>query len=305
MKVIFDTDPGIDDAMALLYLNAAPHLNLIGITTILGNASIEQVTTNACILCDCFNITAPVFKGAAQSLDGSAGDYPDFVHGRDGLGDVGNPAPTSKASTESAVDYLLRITSEHPGEVTIIAVGRLTNLGLALQQDPAFAERVERIVLMGGSVSHEGNVTPWAEANIIGDPEAAHLVFQSGIPVTMVGLDVTMRTQMTDEYLKDLTSQLGALGDFLSAINKPYARYYMDRFGLSSIPIHDSSAVAYADEPALFTVKRGLIECELNGEQRGRTLFTEGIEGPHQVCLLVKSDEMLTRYRKTVLKHYV
>ena len=303
MKVVFDTDPGIDDAMALLYLHACPSLQLLGITTVLGNASIDQCTINACVLCDRFGIDSPVYRGAGAALDGTVGDYPDFVHGTNGLGDVPLDPPRTQPGDRPASQYLCEIAREHPGEITVLAVGRLTNLALAIEQDDSFARNIAGLVIMGGAVEEPGNVTEWAEANIIGDPEAASIVFRSGIPVTLVGLDVTIKTRLSPAYLTELTAPLGELGQFLQDINRCYASYNLERYGSPAFPVHDSSAVGCADQPGLFHMKRGTLSCVLDGEQRGRTLFTEG-DGPHKVCTRVNSGALLNRYREVVLAHY-
>lgn len=298
MKAVFDTDPGIDDAMALIYLHSLrDKIDLLGITTILGNASIENCTRNACYLCDVFNIDCPVFQGAGTSFDGSPpGDYPDFVHGRNGLGDIDIPEPQTLVQTQAAADYLVDAARLHAGELTLIAVGRLTNLAMAIQKDPGFSRNLKEIIIMGGAWQCEGNVTPYAEANIIGDPEAARIVFNAGTPLTMVGLDVTMKTRFTPQYFNDLCNSLGPTGEFLHAINQTYSRYHKISMNWDESPVHDPSAIAYADDRSVFDTARGWLDCMLEGEQRGRTLFTESPDGPHHVCTDVDSARLLDRY---------
>lgn len=297
MKVIFDTDPGIDDAMALIYLQGLrDRIELLGITTILGNASIEDCTRNACFLCDVFDIDAPVYQGSGVAVNGTTpDDYPDFVHGSNGLGDIDIPA-VKTAVTGKAVEFLVETARRLAGDLVIIAVGRLTNLALALEADPAFAGNVKEIVIMGGAWQCEGNVTPFAEANIIGDPEAAKKVFDAGIPLTMVGLDVTMKTRITADYLRDLCDSLGDLGTFLWTINRAYAKYHKDSMNWDESPVHDPSAIAFADNPSIFTTTRGKLDCVLDGEERGRTTFVPAEQGPHHVCVDVDSPALLERY---------
>ncbi len=304
MKAIFDTDPGIDDAMALIYLHGLREkIELLGITTILGNASIEDCTRNARYLCDQFGIDTPVYQGSGVAVDGTTpDDYPDFVHGANGLGDVDIPEPATSLQPESAVDYLINASMQHEGELTLLAVGRLTNVALAMQADSEFAGRLKHIIIMGGAWQCEGNVTPFAEANIIGDPEAAKIVFDSGVPLVMVGLDVTMKTRFTREFLKDLCSELDELGEFLYAINRAYAAYHKTSMDWDESPVHDPSAIAYADNPSLFTTAPGRLDCVLEGEERGRTVFIESGDGPHKVCIDVDSDALIERYRN-VLTH--
>ncbi len=304
-KVIFDTDPGIDDAMALLYLHACDNLELLGITTILGNASIENCTNNALFLCEQFGIAAPVYRGADRSVTGEQPeDYPDFVHGLNGLADIQVKVAGKSAEDQDACTFLLESSNANPGEITIIAVGRLTNIAMALNKDPTFANRVKEIIFMGGAATCEGNVTAWAEANIIGDPEAASMVFNSNIPLVMVGLDVTLQTRMSQPFVNSLMPDLSPLRSLLLSINKVYASYYKTSQDWDDFPVHDSSAIAYAHNPNLFGTKHGQLSCILDGAQRGRTVFAPGQSGNHRVCLSVDSNAMLDDYLRNVTAAY-
>ncbi len=304
-KVIFDTDPGIDDAMALLYLHACDNLELLGITTVPGNASIENCTNNALFLCEQFGVDAPVYRGADRSVTGEQpGDYPHFVHGTNGLADIDVRVAGKSTEDQDACSFLLEASITNPGEITIVAVGRLTNIALAINQDPAFTSRVKEIIIMGGAANCEGNVTPWAEANIIGDPEAAAIVFNAGIPLVMVGLDVTLETRMTHAFLSSLTSGLPQLQHLLLSINKVYAAFYKTSQDWDDFPVHDSSAVAYAHNPTMFGTEQGRLTCILDGEQRGRTVFAPDQDGCHRVCLSVDSTAMLDDYLANVTAAY-
>lgn len=304
-KVIFDTDPGIDDAMALLYLHACDNLELLGITTILGNASIENCTNNALFLCEQFGVDAPVYRGADQCVNGEQpADFPDFVHGKNGLADIDVTIAGKTVEDQDACSFLLETTKTNPGEITIVAVGRLTNIALAINKDRAFTTRVKEIIFMGGAANCEGNVTPWAEANIIGDPEAAATVFNSGIPLVMVGLDVTLMTRMSHDFLDTLTSGLPKLQNLLLSINKVYADFYKTSQGWDEFPVHDSSAIAYAHNPNMFGAEHGQLTCILDGAERGRTVFVAEPSGYHRVCLSVDSTAMLDDYLKNVTAAY-
>ena len=303
--VVLDTDPGIDDAMALLYLHACDNLELLGITTILGNASIENCTNNALFLCEQFDIFAPVYRGADRGVTGKQPEnYPDFVHGMNGLADIKVKVAGKSAEDQDACTYLLESSNANPGEITIIAVGRLTNIALALNKDPTFANRVKEIIFMGGAANCEGNVTVWAEANIIGDPEAASIVFNSSIPLVMVGLDVTLLTRMSHSFLDSLTSDLAPLQSLLLSINKVYANFYKTSQNWDEFPVHDSSAIAYAHNPKIFSTEQGQLTCILDGEQRGRTVFVPSTSGNHRVCLSVDSNALLDDYFKNVTAAY-
>ena len=299
--VIFDTDPGIDDAMALFYLAALPQAEMLGVTTVCGNASIEHCTRNALYLKERFGLAAPVYKGAGKPLLGGRNDsYPDFVHGRNGLGEVAVKVDAARCEAAAADDFIVEAAKAHSGELVIIAVGRLTNLAKAFAKAPRLKDELRALVVMGGAYKTKGNVTPYAEANIFGDPEAAEAVFRSGAPLTMVGLDVTFATMMDDAYLDSLCGQLGETGSFLRKIAEFYMGHHKNNLQLSSFPVHDSSAIAYFDQPQLFTVERGSLSCQLNGEERGRTLFTPDPQGPHQVCATVQSAALLARYAEAM-----
>jgi inosine-uridine nucleoside N-ribohydrolase len=304
-KVIFDTDPGIDDAMALLYLHACDNMELLGITTIYGNASIENCTNNTLFLCEQFGVAAPVYRGANRSLTGEKpGNYPDFVHGKNGLADIDVKVSEKSVEDQDASSFLVESTEANPNEITIIAVARLTNIALGINKDPTFASRVKEIIFMGGAANCEGNVTTWAEANIVGDPEAASVVFNSGIPLVMVSLDVTVLTRMSHGFLDSLTSGMVQQKDLLLSINKVYASYYKTSQDWNEVPVHDSSAIAYAHNPNMFGTEHGRLSCILDGEQRGRTVFAPGPSGNHRVCLSVDSNALLDDYLKNVTAAY-
>ncbi len=305
IPVIFDTDPGIDDAMALIFLNACKQFSLKGITTVFGNASIENCTRNALYLCERFNIEAPVFVGADRTITGDAReDYPAFVHGDDGLANLNASPVTRKADGRSATDFLIEAAAQYPGELVVIAVGRMTNLALAIQTDRSFATNVKEVVIMGGAVDVPGNVTPWAEANIIGDPEAAGILFDSNITVTQVGLDVTMKTIMSASYIETLTDKCGDAGKLLSEITPYYLNFYKNRTGVNGFACHDSSAVAHLADSKIHGMKRGMLSVELTGEERGRTRFSEKSDGLHLLCATVDADRLLDLYEKSLMGAY-
>ncbi len=203
-KVIFDTDPGVDDAMALLFLHQHPEIALLGITTVFGNASVETTTRNALYLKDRWQIPAPVSQGVGETIDPARPPvgWPTFIHGDDGLGNIGVPEMVAgRPDPRPAHRFLIETIRANPGEITLVAVGRMTNLARALKDDPDIAGLVKQVVIMGGAFDVPGNITPAAEANIHGDPEAADIVFGASWPVVAVGLDVTMQTVMTRSQL--------------------------------------------------------------------------------------------------------
>jgi inosine-uridine nucleoside N-ribohydrolase len=314
-KILFDTDPGVDDAMALLPLVRHPGVDLVGVTTIFGNATIETTTRNAVYLKQLFGFSAPIGRGAGHTLSGAYTEPPTFVHGVNGLGDIPLPEIDVPANLPSAVELIIDTVRGSPHEVTIIAVGRMTNLAQALAADPGIAKLVKSVVVMGGAFgrnNHGGNVTPVAEANIIGDPVAADIVFGADWPMTIVGLDVTLESVMTDEYLKDLARDAGADGQFLWDVSRFYANYYTaSKQTTNGFAVHDSSAVAYALHPEMFTVERGPVRVVPDGIARGQTILRpEGRFGwasdwdnrpSVNVCVGVDTPAFLGFYRDTIV----
>jgi purine nucleosidase len=303
--VVFDTDPGIDDAMALLLLHALPSIEIRAISTVFGNASIAACTRNALYICERFNLPYPVYQGAGVTFTGQAEtDYPDFVHGLDGLGDVGFPAPSRHAESQTSVDYMIETLRATDEPIELLAVGRMTNLAEALRQAPDIAPLIQRIVMMGGAVAVPGNVTQWAEANIYGDPEAAAFVFDSGVPVLMVGLDATLEHRMKKTSLMALRHELGDAGEFLWQIKQCYLKFYADKGIFDGFPIHDSTAALAVVHPDCFEMRRGNLVCETQGEQRGRTVFTESEEGVHEVAMAADSAQLTTIFETAMHAKY-
>lgn len=312
-KVIFDTDPGIDDAMALLFLHAAPEVELLAITTTFGNGTIETTTRNALFLAERFGISSPVARGAAGPLVGTVGAPPTFVHGLNGLGDITLPTEIGRQiDPRPAHRLIIDLVREHPGEIEIVAVGRMTNLALALRDDPGIASLVKQVIIMGGSFGFGGilgNVTPAAEANIWGDPLAADEVTGALWPLTMVGLDVTQKTQMPTSYLRALAKEAGEVGRFIWDISRFYEAFHAEG-GVDSIYVHDSSAVAFLLNPELFRVRRGAIRVVTEGLASGQTIqkpqdtiFPPGLwdERPaHLVCYDVDANGLRRLYRATL-----
>lgn len=273
-KVIFDTDPGIDDAMALLFLQRHPDIDLVGITTVFGNASIETTTRNALFLKEKWNIDAPVAKGANRTIKAERFDdhWPVAIHGEDGLGNINIPADFSGATDpRPAHRFIIDIVRANPGEITLIAVGRMTNLALALQEDPQITELVKEVIIMGGAFDVHGNITPAAEANIHGDPEAADLVFTAKWPVVLVGLDVTMQTSINRAELDDMATRGGSDVELLRDISSLYLDFYGKKTG-GGMVVHDSCACVYLVAPDAFTTRIGPIRVVCGGIADGKTI---------------------------------
>lgn len=314
--IIFDTDPGVDDATALLFLANHPNIDLVGITTIFGNASIETTTRNALYLANLFGIDAPVAKGEGKALVRvSPGSYPTFVHGENGLGDV--PVPDEAPGTldsRPAWQFIVDTVRARPGEVTLLAVGRMTNLALALQHAPDIAGLVKQVVIMGGAFAldgHNGNVTPVAEANIIGDPHAADIVFGASWTVVAAGLDVTRKSVVTNAHLDSLAASGLAGAKFIADISRHYMSYY-ERFNAGGFFMHDASAAAYVVAPELFTTRSGPVRVVPDGIAEGQTIQRDPAHWyppgawdnrPDQkICTDVQSEVMLNLVLGTLVR---
>lgn len=316
LKVIFDTDPGIDDAMALLLLARHPRVELAAITTVFGNGAIGTVTRNALYLAARFGISAPVARGADRPLVGEVGPPPTFVHGHNGLGDIQLPPVQGNLDPRPAHRLIAEMVRSDPGGVTVIAVGRMTNLALALAEAPDIAGKVARVVVMGGAFGHgghTGNVTPVAEANIWGDPHAADIVFGADWPITIVPLDVSQETQMSERYLADLAEVAGEDGRFVRSVSAFYQEFHRQSAGIDGFYVHDSSAVAYALHPEFFRTETGTVRVVTDGIAAGQTLIKPDAKRfppsawdnrPSQtICTEVNAAAVLDLYRRTLLGH--
>jgi len=274
-KVIFDTDPGVDDAMALLFLIRHPEIELLGITTTFGNASIHTTTRNAKFLKREWKIDAPIAKGDGHRYfgGGEVDHYPSYVHGDDGLGNIGLPATIDDVPLDPrpAHQFIIDTIRAHPGEVTIIAVGRMTNLANALNEAPEIVDLVKDVVIMGGAFDVPGNVTPAAEANIHGDALAADVVMTAPWKVVAICLDVTLKTVMSRPTLADLAKRGGPDVELLDRISQFYIDFY-DGQAPNSMVVHDTCACVYVVAPELFTTRSGSIRVVVDGVAVGKTI---------------------------------
>ncbi len=274
IPVILDVDTGIDDAMAIWYALASPRLDVRAITSCFGNGGIEATTRNTLLAVELSGRSVPVYQGAAHPLASGVVDTAEAFHGANGLGEAVLPAVHGHAEAEPAAEYLASALAG--GGTTLVATARLTNLALALALHPELAQRIPRVVVMGGAAFCPGNVTPVAEANIWGDPEAADLVFQSGIPVTMVGLDVTHQACLTDQHLRARAPDPErAYADVLATATEYYMRAYNPGApaGDRTCPLHDPLAVAVAEDPTIVTTSPYAVRVALQDSlTRGMTV---------------------------------
>jgi inosine-uridine nucleoside N-ribohydrolase len=263
-RLIIDTDPGVDDAFAIMMTLGTPELHVEAVTSVAGNIPIEVTTKNALdLLALCGRSDIPVARGDASPLVRRL-QVASYAHGDDGLLGVSIPASKAKIVDITAAQMITRMVKAHPGEVTILALGPLSNLARAFQEDPTLASQVESIVLMGGSTTH-GNVSPSAEFNFYVDPEAAKIVFEAGIPITMVGLNATEQTTFNDAHLKRIEAGQSAVSRTAAAIGGKMLGNAEKRGAKRELHIHDALAAAVLLDPNVVTVKDYFIQIETAG----------------------------------------
>jgi inosine-uridine nucleoside N-ribohydrolase len=271
-RVIIDTDPGVDDAFALLFAMRSPELKIEGITAVAGNVPLELTLPNALRMVEIAGRNdIPVAAGAKAPLVRRLVTAA-YAHGENGLGGAVFPEPKIKPVSEPAAELIRASIRKYPGEVTLLTVGPLTNVATALNMDSELATLVRGLVMMGGSLSG-GNITPAAEFNVYVDPEAARIVFQSGIPITMVGLDVTRKTSLTDEHVRVLESAQNPVSQAAANIARHAIEHNRERGFLVGPNMHDSLAVAAFLDPSLLKWKEYYVDVETSGElTAGETL---------------------------------
>lgn len=298
-KIIIDTDPGIDDALAILMALGAESLEVVGLTTVFGNHEVEATTRNALNILEWVGRQdVLVAQGAADPLARPRRATPVEVHGEDGLGNVFLPPPQGRPIATHAADFIIEQVLNQPGEITLLAVGPLTNLALALQKEPQIAAAIQEVVIMGGAVDTPGNVTQWAEANIHGDPEAAAVVFAADWPLTLVGLDVTTRAVLGNAELKQIAALGNPSGELLGRIFPVYQQFHRDYYALDGgTHIHDPAAVAWLLDPSLFHTERCHLRVETSGEVDGRTVWERELIGErpiYSVCVDIDTNRLLS-----------
>ena len=278
-KVIYDTDPGVDDAMALYYALAHTGVDVVGITTTFGNVTVEQAATNALYLTAIAGFEVPVTKGVAKPWVKHSEAPPDFIHGADGLGNLHTRQDTSNVlDPRSSAQFIVDMARAYPGEITLVAVGPLGNLATALKLAPELPTLVREVILMGGTVVEPGNVSPVAEANIWNDPHAADLVFTAGWKITMVGLDVTHQVILPVTLFAQIAKRHQHLAtDTLLHAVKFYANFYSDLYPhvakIHGCFGHDVLAFIYLTNPELFEVETGRLRVAVDGLAQGQTML--------------------------------
>ena len=270
-KILYDCDPGHDDAVALMLAAGSPELELLGVTIVAGNQTLDNTGRNAChVLQWLGREEIPVYTGCERPMVRdrvTAGD----IHGETGLDGPVFPPLRKRPEPEHAVRFLVRTLMSSQGDVTVVTSGPMTNLAMALRMEPAAAEKIRRIVLMGGSYTN-GNVTPAAEFNILADPEAAHVCFTSGRPITMIGLDVTRKVLCYPAIVERMARADTCASRLFVDLMGHFCRTQKEVFGWEGGPLHDPVTIASLLDPALVITKPMNVRIDLShGESYGRT----------------------------------
>ncbi len=322
-KVIYDTDPGVDDAMALYFALAHPAIELVGITTTFGNVSVDQAATNALYLTAIAGRTIPVSKGVAIPWCKRQEATPAHIHGADGLGNLATrQAVDAQLDPRSSAQFIVDMARALPGEITLVAVGPLGNLSLALMMEPGLPQLLREVIVMGGTVLEPGNVSPVAEANIWNDPHAADRVFAAGWKLTMVGLDVTHRVAVTVALFQRIADRHKHVAtDTLHHAVGFYSGFYSGLYKhLSVTPgcfAHDLLAFIYLVNPEFFTVETKTVRVATEGLAQGQTIMNRrdflgyheaawAIDKPRtQVCMQVDAPACNKLFEDTMMSNWL
>ncbi|MFJ9500582.1 nucleoside hydrolase [Brevibacillus centrosporus] len=306
-KVIIDVDTGIDDAMALSYAVHSPDLEICGVTTTFGNITVEEATRNTLQVLELVGAgEIPVYPGASKPLVRELKEKAKLFHGENGLGNVELPLPSAAPQVMRAAEFMIATIKEHPQKITLITVGSMTNLALAIMAAPEIVSLVERVVVMGGAVTVPGNRTPVAEANICADPEAASYVFQSGIPITLVGLDVTMQTLLTREHLQQWRESDTKISHFFADMCEVYMDAYAKVGNVLGCGLHDPLAVGVVIDPSFVTAYPMHVQVDTSGSASDARTIGDRREQPASapnvdVCLEVDHERFVEHFLKYVM----
>ncbi|WP_028778035.1 nucleoside hydrolase [Shimazuella kribbensis] len=306
-RVLLDVDTGIDDTLAISYAVRSTELDVIGITTCFGNVSVDQATDNTLHVLEQLEVDIPIAKGEGKPLfHPMHKSYSTHFHGENGLANQ-SVSRSDKHLPKHASQFIIEQVKKYPHEITIICVGSLTNLALTIMQEPEIISLVKNVVVMGGAVRVPGNNQMHAEANIYADPEAADIVFRSGIPITLVGLDVTMKTALSKKEIQKWKNHNTKVSNFLYEITDYYIDRYRNYYGdRDYCALHDPLAVAVAIDPSLVTIEPMVVSIDLEGlYSYGRTvadLRERCTDKPNvNVCVAVDSERFLAHF----LQHIV
>ena len=263
-RIIIDTDPGVDDALTFLLALSSPEIKLEALTTTQGNVTVDKATRNALAVLELAGAGhIPVAQGSAlplvQPLRAS-----DLVHGKSGVGNSKLSEPGNQPVAQHAVDFLIDKVLAEPAEISIFPIGPLTNIAMAIRKETRFAESVKELVIMGGAIREGGNISPLAEFNIYVDPHAAHIVFHSGIPITLIPLDVTHKCILKQEHIDRLLKIKSPISKFISDAMHDYMEFSLER-GQAGCALHDPLTLATILAPELLTLKEYYVDVDISG----------------------------------------
>lgn len=305
MKICIDCDPGVDDSLAILFALSRPDIEIVGITTSAGNVTAKQGAENTLRILKLAGMEGriPVCIGAESPREGKCGEFPDFIHGRNGIGNVELPEAEQKPIEMNVCDFLYQKACEYDGEMILITLGRMTNIAMVLSKYPDFYKKIKRVVSMGGTLHAPGNVSPVVEANIGGDPEAADIVVQTPWNLTMVGLDVTLKTILRktdfDQALVSCRKECKELLSFLQQEMKWYMQgAHRQNWMRECCPLHDPLAMVVAVDPALVSTQKRITRIECEGKYCRGMVVTDLREQPItgryvEHCINVDSEKVL------------
>ena len=324
IKVIYDTDPGVDDAMALYYALAHPGIDVVGITTTFGNVTVAQAATNALYLTAIAGrVQIPVTRGVASPMVRQSEAKFDDIHGADGLGNLPcRVATTNQLDPRSSAQFIVDMARAQPGQITLVAVGPLGNVALALQLEPQLPQLLKEVIIMGGTVLEPGNVSPVAEANVWNDPHAADKVFTAGFKLTMVGLDVTHRVIVPVALVKAIADRQRHIAiDVLAHAVGFYANFYSNLYphvaAIHGCFGHDVLAFICLTNRELFTIEQGRVRVAVDGIAQGQTIMNRkpfidypqpgwGADRPFtDVCMAVDAAVCLQVFEQTLMGNWL
>ncbi len=307
-KVIIDTDPGIDDVIAISMALRSPELDVLGLTSVFGNTYGEVTAQNALRLVELEgHDSIPVSRGSDVPLVLPLDALGTMVHGEDGMGNTNPPSPKGKVIKKSAAEFIIDTIRTYPDEITLVPIGPLTNIALALKIDPTIVNLTKKVVIMGGAVSRPGNISPTAEANIYHDPQAAEIVMRAGWPLVMVGLDVTQQVVMTTSFLEEIYKANNPVTNLMQRILPFYQNFHNFLFGAGGdIHTHDPSVIAYLLKPDLFQTESLSVYVGIEGRCKGQTIADWhnqwGSRPEVEVCMSVDAVGVLDLIRNRLTK---
>ena len=265
-RIIIDTDPGVDDALTFLLALASPEIELEALSTVQGNVTVEKATRNALSVLELANAShIPVAQGCAQPLVKQPHESGETVHGTSGVGRSNLPEPESKPLEQHAVDFLIEKIMAEPNQISLFPIGPLTNVALAIRKEPRIARNLKELVIMGGAIRSGGNITPLAEFNIHEDPHAAHIVFHSGIPITLIPLDVTYKCLLTSADIDRLNKINSPIAGFIRDATGVYMDFYKQYEDFDGCAMHDPLTLATIFAPEIFRFEDHYVDVDISG----------------------------------------